>query len=98
MVREILFRLTVKDQLKELKRAQNLYASRDRVEEILCAMQFPVEYVRSALTMYEVMAEMFEISSPQQNIYDLEVVAEMVAEMMVVETILTRNPNHKDKI
>ena len=39
--------------------------------------------------MYEVMAEMFEISSPQQNIYDLEVVAEMVMRLRAKH----RDPN-----
>ena len=71
-----MFRLTVKDGLKELKRAPNLFTSRESVEEILCAMSLPLDSVRGALTMYEVMAEMFEISDGR-NVYDLEVVAEM---------------------
>merc|ERR1712228_584003 len=45
---------------------------------ILLSLNFSSRYVLTALTMYEVMAEMFEINKHHQNIYDLELVTEMI--------------------
>eukprot|EP01083_Nonionella_stella_P202906 740808_1 len=78
VLREIIYRLTIKDKIKELKRVQNLYQSRDAVQDILISLNFSVSYVETAVTMYEVMAEMFEINKNHANIYDLELVTEMI--------------------
>merc|ERR1712154_41376 len=78
VIRELIYRLSIKDKIKELKKVQNLYQSRDAVEEILLSLNFSKKYVNTSLTMYEIMAEMFEIDTFHENIFDLELVTEII--------------------
>jgi len=78
IIREIIYRLTIKDKLKELKRVKTFYQSREAVERILLALNFSSHYVNTGLAMYEVTAEMFDIHKHHGNVYDLELVTEMI--------------------
>lgn len=78
VLEEIIYRLSVKDKVKELKRIQNLYQSRQSVQAMLSDMNFGARYIHLALLLYEVMADMFEITKYHDNIYDLELITEML--------------------
>eukprot|EP01083_Nonionella_stella_P083753 231643_1 len=78
IVEEIIYRLAVKDKMKQLKAVQNLYQSREAVHEILSSLNFSTRYINLAMLLYEVMAEMFEIGKYHQNIYDLELITELI--------------------
>ena len=78
VIEEIIYRLSVKDKVKELKRIQNLHQSRRSIQTILSDMNFGKRYIHLALLLYEVMAEMFEITKYHTDIYDLEMITEMI--------------------
>ena len=56
VVKEIVYRLAVKDRLKRLKRSpeHNVYRSRVNVQMALQSMSFHDHYIDRALTQYEV--------------------------------------------
>eukprot|EP01083_Nonionella_stella_P184150 667527_1 len=83
VVEEIIYRLAVKDKLKQLTAVQNLYQSRQGVHEILSNLNFSSRYIHLAMLLYEVMAEMVEIVEYHQNIYDLKVITELIMRLRV---------------
>lgn len=51
---EIIYRLKVKDKLKRQKRQQNVFESRQSVEQLLLSMDFSPHYVKKAIAEYKV--------------------------------------------
>eukprot|EP01083_Nonionella_stella_P130879 397333_1 len=77
IIGEIIYRLQVKDRIKQLKSVQSLYESPDIVRRILSELGFSDRYINLALMLYEVTTEMFDIAQDYHQHYDLELIAEI---------------------
>lgn len=79
VIEEIVYRLTIKDKIKELRKIRNLFKSKEGIRSTLIAMNFSSRYIHLALLMYEVMAEMFGVMAKfNERLYDLEILTELI--------------------
>eukprot|EP01084_Bolivina_argentea_P223221 377720_1 len=78
IIREIIYRLHIKDKLKKLKQNKKVPQSRNDVKNALLSFNFHINYINVAFRMYEVMLEMFETKKGDEDVYDLEFITEII--------------------
>ena len=87
IIKEIIYRLLIKDKLKQYKKLKSIHQTRNEIQQTLYSMNFDSYHICSSLTMYEIMNEMVDddgnIKNENKNEkrYNLQHIIEMIMKL-----------------